>query len=365
MNPIKILIVTKFFYPEITPRAFRAYELAREFSNQGHKVEVLTTKRDFNYSDLEEACGFKVKATVNNEPREIQGQGFKRVLRYALLYLFQIPYSFLIFYFKKALLQEQSQYDMLISIAYPFPVHFGTALALKKNKTLTKLWIADCGDPFVGSQHGRLPYPFYYKWIEKWFCKKVDYITVPIKEAIPAYPKKYQYKIKVIPQGFNFSEIAPNYIPGKNKVPTFAYAGNLSPGLRDPRLLLDVLIALNIDFKFIVYTRNKGFLESYKTELKDKLEFRDYVPRSVLLKELGQMDFLLNLENKGDTQQPSKLIDYALLERPVLSIKPFNVDKNKVVEFLKGDYNNSLEVSNVEQYNIINVVAKFLEIFEE
>lgn len=360
-----ILIVTKFFHPEITPRAFRAFELAKEFSKQGHKVIVLTTKKDFDYTAMEKQFGFKVKATVNNEPREIQGQGFRRVFRYALLYLFQIPYSFLIFYFKKALLQEQSQYDMLISIAYPFPVHFGTALALKKNKTLTKVWIADCGDPFVGNQHSRLPYPFYYKWIENWFCKRVDYITIPIEGAKKAYPKKYHHKIRVIPQGFDFTEIIPNYSEGKNVIPTFAYAGNLSPGLRDPRPLLEFLASIDKNFKLVIYTKNKSFLKPHQEQLKDKLQVKDFVPRKVLLKELGQMDFLLNLENKGTTQQPSKLIDYALLERPILSINPFDIDENKILDFLNANYDRALAINNIEQYNIVNVVVGFLEIFEE
>src|SRR5690606_17596686 len=48
----KVLIVCKGFYPEQSPRAMRATELAKELVKQGHEVTVLTYKRDFDYSDF-------------------------------------------------------------------------------------------------------------------------------------------------------------------------------------------------------------------------------------------------------------------------------------------------------------------------
>ncbi|WP_225035062.1 glycosyltransferase [Winogradskyella sp. SM1960] len=359
MNSKKILIVTRFFHPDITPRAFRAFELAKELSRQGHNVTVLTTKRDFDYTEIENKHKLTIKATVKNEPKELLGGGIKRAIRFSLKHFFLFPFIFLSRHFKNSL-KKESDYDLLISIAHPYPVHFGVVLALNKNKLLTKTWIADCGDPFASEQEGRLKNPFYYKIIEKWFCEKTNFITIPIAEAKVAYPSMCQHKLKVIPQGFNFKDITPNYDLSKNKVPTFAYAGNLSPGIRDPRKFLDFLIETGKDFKLILYTRNKGFLLSYAEVLGQKLEFREYVPRDVLLKELGQMDFLLNLENKNTVQSPSKLIDYTLLERPILSIKPFDINKQTIMEFLNGDFTNALVLKNVEDYNIKNVAVQFL-----
>ncbi|WP_179343787.1 glycosyltransferase [Winogradskyella ursingii] len=335
--------------------------MAKEFSRQGHDLTVLTTEKPFDYSNLESEYGFKIKSIVKNEPPEIQGDGIKRIFRFSLLYFFQYPHIALGKYFKNALLKEKD-YDLLISVAHPYTVHFGVALAKAKNRVLTKTWVADCGDPFANNQHGRLPYPFYYRIIENWFCKRADFITIPIKEAIKAYPKFCREKIKVIPQGFNFNDTKPSFVEGLNDVPTFAYAGNLSSGLRDPRPLLDFLIETNRDFKCILYTRNKDFLIPYKSKLGDKLEIKDYVPRKVLLKVLGKMDFLLNLENKGNVQRPSKLIDYALLERPILSISPLNVEKKKVLEFLNGDYENTLRIEDIDQYSIEKIVKAFLNL---
>jgi hypothetical protein len=363
--PKRILIVTRYFHPDITPRAFRAYELAKEFSRQGHDVTVLTTKREFDYSYIEQRFGFCVQAIAKSEPYLIQGDGLKRVIRFILRWLFLYPFISLTKSFEKAL-KHEAGYDLLISIANPFPVHFGVALAKKKNKALCKTWVADCGDPFVGSGTARLPAPFYFHWLERWFCKKADYISIPIDEAKQAYPLEYQNKLRVIPQGFDFSEINPNYEKSFNAVPTFAYAGMLGAGplARDPRDFLNFLCQLELDFKFIIYTINYSLVEPYQKILGKKLEIRSYVPRDELLNVLGKMDFLLNFENKSEVQKPSKLIDYALLQRPVLSVKPFKVDEVIVNEFLKGIYKRQLRIGNIENYNIKSIANKFINLAE-
>ena len=82
------------------------------------------------------------------------------------------------------------------------------------------------------------------------------------------------------------------------------------------------------------------------------IEVRDYVPRLQLLKELSEMDFLLNLENGTSVQTPSKLIDYALTRRPILSVDSQNLDTATIDQFLEGDYSNRKRIDNLDRYNI-------------
>ena len=42
---MKILIVSGFFYPQNTPRAFRTTELAKEFARLGHDVVYISLSR--------------------------------------------------------------------------------------------------------------------------------------------------------------------------------------------------------------------------------------------------------------------------------------------------------------------------------
>lgn len=358
----RILIVSKYFYPEITPRAFRAFELAKEFSRMGHDVRVLTDKKKTDFKKIETKYKIRIDDIIQpvKEPRK-ETNLINKLFRFVLKYFFQYPESLLVRRFKTVLLEQHENYDLLISIAYPYQVHFGVALAMRENSNLTKTWIADCGDPFIKSEMARLPYPFYYHFIENWFCKQPDFITVPMREAKSAYPKGCQKKLVVIPQGFDFGEVR-HRKKKNNSVPTFAYAGNLSSGLRDPRPLLDYLIERGKDFKFVIYTKNRGFLTAYEKKLEGKLEFRDFVPRKVLLEELSEMDFLLNIENKTMGQKPSKIIDYALLKKPILSIRMDNVNTKVVLEFLNKDYRNGLVVKDLESYNIKSVANKFINL---
>jgi len=337
--------------------------LAKEFSRQGHDVTVLTTKREFDYSYIEQRFGFCVQAIAKSEPDQIQGGGLKRVIRFILKWLFLYPFILLTGSFKNSL-KHEAGYDLLISIAQPFPVHFGVALAKKKNKALCKTWVADCGDPFVGSSTNRLPAPFYFHWLERWFCKKPDYISIPIDEAKPAYSLECQNKIRVIPQGFDFSGINPNYEKGFNAVPTFAYAGMLGAVILDPRNFLNFLSQLEQDFKFIMYINNADLVEPYQRILGKKLEIRSYIPRNELLEVLGKMDFLISFDIKGKVQKPSKLIDYALVQRPVLSVKPFKIDEVIINEFLKGIYKHQVRIDDIENYNIKSIANKFINLAE-
>ena len=52
MDKKRILIVSAAFYPQNSPRANRATELAKEFARQGHTVKVLTEFHDIDYKSV-------------------------------------------------------------------------------------------------------------------------------------------------------------------------------------------------------------------------------------------------------------------------------------------------------------------------
>ena len=366
MDKKKILIVSKAFYPMIAPRSFRATELAKEFAKQGHNVTVLTHKRKYDYTNLEKKYDLKVEDFVHNKWKELKGKNIlTKLLHFILNYLFLFPDIQLTPLLKNTL-KKKKGFDLLISIAVPYPIHWGVALAKKNNQYLCKTWVADCGDPFMGDKERRYKYPVYFHIIENWFCKKPDYITIPIKEAIKAYPKKCRDKDIVIPQGFNFNEIT--YLNNRsnninNPYPIFIYAGSLSKEFRNPNNLLKYLSSLsNKKFKFIIYTNNDIIDYRFKLELGDKLEIHEYVPREELMMELIKANFVLNFENKNEEHSPSKLIDYALLKKPILSINTDNINIKLINEFLNGNYSNQFIVKNIDEYNIKNVVEKFLKL---
>jgi hypothetical protein len=199
----------------------------------------------------------------------------------------------------------------------------------------------------------------HFKYIEKWFMRKTDYISIPVESARSGYYDEFQDKIKIIPQGFKFDVIKGPDESVQNDIPTFAYAGGFIPNIRDPRPFLDYLYKFEEDFKFIVYTNTPALLASYNLKLNGKLEVREYIPRKDLLEVLSRMDFLVNFDNNTGVQLPSKLIDYSLTNRPVLNIKA-DVEPEVIGEFLNGDYSGKFKLGNIQKYNIENVVKQFL-----
>lgn len=361
-----ILIVTHSFYPQNSPRSFRATELAKEFSRQGHKVTVLTIKNEKIHREFEIVNKLEIKdlgkrkwvspSFGNTKLGTLFTRAFYRLLSLSLEY----PDIELMFMVRKALRKEMN-YDLLISNAVPYPVHWGVAAARKKNHQISKVWVADCGDPYMGERTDSFRKWFYFSKVEKWFMRKTDYISIPVETAKDGYYPEFHHKLKIIPQGFKFDPIqgSKNYV--SNGIPTFAYAGGFIPGLRDPRQFMDYLSNVDIQFKFIVYTNTPALIDEYKVKLYGKLDVREYIPREDLLKTLNEMDFLVNFDNNTSVQVPSKLIDYALTGRPILNIRS-PLEPAAIDQFLKGDYSAKYVVDDIQKYNIENVVRQFLEL---
>jgi len=362
---MKILIVSKYFEPQNTPRAFRTTELAFELSRQGHQVTVVLP--EIENSQNPKNYPFRMFSMGKLSWREINlnSKGLfhflKRGLRRVLKLLVEYPDLELFFRVKKVL-KEEVGYDLLISIAVPHSIHWGAAAAQGKNHSVANTWVADCGDPFMGAENDTFKPPFYFSFLEKWFSRRADYITVPVYSAIPAYYPEFEHKIKVIPQGFRFEDIQGELVEAINEVPTFIYAGGLIPNHRDPRMFLDYLNTLSVEFKFILYTNSLSLISRMVEESKGKIEVRGYIPRMQLINEMKHADFLVNFENAGNLQIPSKLIDYAILDKPILSIDTTNPNYEIVNQFLKGNYQGGLVVENVNQYRIENVVKQIINL---
>lgn len=365
----KILVVSGSFYPMNTPRAFRTTELVKEFARQGHEVTLWAPKNKTNHIDFEREHGitFNNLGPLRFPEIELNGSGgikkhLKRATRRGLLQLFEYPDIELMYRTREAL-KEESNHDLLISIAVPHPIHWGVSWAWRKEKPIAKTWVADCGDPYMGQTLDSFNKMFYFKYFEKSFCRKADYISVPLEDAKGGYYQEFRDKIEVIPQGFKFDEVKidrSSYT--KHEVPTFAYAGSFIPGGRDPRPFLDYLVSTGFDFKFIIYTKNTGLINPWLQKANGKIEVRDYIPREKLLKRLSKMDFVVNFENRSSLMMPSKLIDYYLAGRPVLSISPNDINRDVINQFLKGDYSEKLTYNNIARYRIENVCRHFLDL---
>jgi len=366
INQKRILIVSAGFYPKTTPRALRTTELAIELSKQGHEVTVYFPTEGFYYKSFEEKHNLRIFDLGPIRFKEVRLKGNKtqllirRLIRRILQLAFEWPSIQLMFKVVKKLKIENG-YDLIISIAVPYPIHWGVAFIYRRKHRIAKCWVADCGDPYMGDTTDSFRKFFYFKYVEKWFCNKADFITVPFKGAISAYYPEFHEKIRVIPQGFSFDKLNLPVYKKTSTFPVFAYAGSFIPGIRDPREMLKFLSACDRSFKFIVYTSQKEMFVPFMNTLKEKLEIRDIISHDELLKVLAGMDFLVNFDNNTKSQLPSKLIDYSIAGRPVLNITS-NFDFSILLEFMDGIYNKRMLLDSPSNYDIREIAKKFIEI---
>lgn len=367
---MKILIISAAFYPSNSPRSFRTTELVKEFSRQQHDVTLITPYNKEHHPAFEKQWNISIlDPGVASVPDMYSSNKWLskllNLVKRGLEILIEYPDIRYFFWAKKAM-KNQSGYDILISIAAPHPVHWGVYSSINSNKQRpARTWIADCGDPFMGAKMSKIRKMPWFTYFEKRFCHEADYITVPVESAKDAYYREFRNKIKIIPQGFKFEDtfkLLSDYSP--NTIVTFAYAGSLSPGMRDPRPLLQYLLDVKKPFKFIIFTNASYLIQKYIDNSDGKIECRTYIPRNDLIQILSKMDFLVNIENEVAEQIPSKLIDYFLIGRPVLSINSKTNIHETLTPFLNRDYTGQYTFNNPEQYKIENIVHSFLTISE-
>jgi hypothetical protein len=208
--------------------------------------------------------------------------------------------------------------------------------------------------------------PYYFKFLEVKFCRKSDYISIPFKEMKVQFYSQFISKIVVIPQGFNFEDIRLYNGPRNNNKTVLMFAGSIIPGKRDLSLFLDFLATLQSEFLFIIYTNQMEWFSKYKLAMQEKMELNGYIERLSLLYELSKADFLVNVDTIHDIISnveavPTKLIDYALANRPILNINTAYIDEETVLQFMNKDYSRQrvIEKSN---YDIRKVSAQFLKL---
>ena len=58
----------------------------------------------------------------------------------------------------------------------------------------------------------------------------------------------------------------------------------------------------------------------------------------------------------------AELIDYAIIEKPILYIETGNLNTQAVFQFLEGNYEQQFIISNPERYRIETVSKQFLKL---
>lgn len=363
---MKIVIIAKQTFPYQGPRAFRVAELSEQFARMGHDVHVYAVLGNYDYSEyfkctrvhvhnipmifaIEDSCGLRRYSVFD----KIMFHLFKRIADYP-----DIEFKYRV----GSILKKEKNIDLLITVAVPHAIHWGVSSVKKSlGDKFPKCWISDCGDPFCLTPFIKIPKYFYS--IEKKWCRNTDYITVPTATSYKGYFPEFYNKIKVIPQGFDFKKTKIlDY--SKNAITTFVFVGTIYEGIRDPISFIRYLAGTELEFKFIILTREPVPVV-YKELLGNRLDNIVGSTRKECIEKMSQADFLINITNPNTIQTPSKLIDYGLSKRPILDITSPFAQEEVFLEFYNGNYAKAHVIESLDNFNIINVANKFLALYEE
>jgi len=371
---MKIVIISSFFYPVIQPRSFRATELAKEFSRQGHTVDVITmnTVEGFDYDSFEKehnvhVCHlniFKQDGTAKAAGTVAKQGALKSLFRFLVSYLLCGRMGIYMVQIYKALTGQKSleDADVVIPLSTPFCIHWALSRYIRK-KGKRFVAIADSGDPFYHSKQWKIA--IWFKHIEKAVYKRIDYLTIPTPNAIPSYSDLIpEEKIKIIPQGFDMRNVRLYQGPFGSRI-RIAYAGVFYWDIRNPEFFFEYLENCPFDYELNLFLRYKDatlerVIEKYPNlHARTVMEFN--IPHDDLIYKLSSMHFLVNIENVSNTQMPSKLIDYGMTKRPILSCNEKNFEKPVADDFMNGRYDKSYPI-RVQDYDIVNIAGKFLSL---
>lgn len=88
------------------------------------------------------------------------------------------------------------------------------------------------------------------------------------------------------------------------------------------------------------------------------------LPRVDCIEQLSQMDFLVNFNNDTNNQTPSKLVDYTLAKRPIISMSNnfCQIESEIFNEYIDKNYTSYVPI-DISDFDIQNVVKKFEGLF--
>jgi len=423
-----ILLITYYFPPEQTPRAFRWEIMVDFFIYKGYKIDILLPKyssmprpelKNVEYCETSQGVidNFFYKKFYKNKSHNMGSKinsynynlsGIKNLFKKICSILFHIfiwPDPSIIWYLfaKKELKRmiKNNRYNCIISSAIPFTCHL---LGYYAKKQLKIKWIAEYGDPFsFNPQPSKSIFNFLNSKIEKNIIKEMDYLVVPFEGSKEGFSINFPFlqedKIKVIPQ------IIPSLHsdPGKIKWDNFekskiniVYAGTFYIPIRSPKILLEALVKLR-EKDIIAYHKlrfhifgnmggkiNKLFNE-YQQLSKDKIIILyGETSRKSCAFAYEKADYLLNIANISEYQLPSKLIEYLYYRKPIISLEntkkvtlnwPFLIKVSYRIDILVKIFK---EISKdnlqflfngydeiIEKYNYDNIANKYLDLVND
>jgi len=357
---VKISIISYYYTPAISPRAFRWTTIAGHWAKQGEHIEVICSwepglarseiingvriHRIGNATVKMLRKRFKNNDSLKNITLKEQGKSKNKLslfLKWTYDHTWKKVYwpDFACLWYFSALRKAKyllmtGKYDKLITVSIPFTCHM-VGLNIKKYNP-EMLWVMDIGDPFYildttpvnnFKMYRRLNY-----LIEKKIISCADIISVTTKALAKIYRNVFpesNKKIYVIPPLISLSDKSDieKHIFLKKDMIRFVFVGTLYKAIRSPKFLLQLfrkLLQTSLGDKLEMHFFGRihdcfDSFELYKDLLDNKICVHGLVDHNIALRAMKEADFLINIGNDTSYQLPSKLVEYMSSGKPIIN----------------------------------------------
>lgn len=356
---MKVIFIVHYFPPLNSSGSRRVLSFAKYLSRFGHKITVLTTKKNIYDGDFSEYLPdycevIQVGSTSELTSKNIQKHFSNQKLRSALVSIrrymtrvfgqlidHRILFAFRIYFnrFPQNASAALTNADLLVSSSPPWPVHLAAYFLARR---FNKPWIADYRDQFSGHYLFRSNFlvEAFEKKLDRLFINRAALVTV-VSQPMMDYYSQFQQNISCIENGFD-REAFNKYGAERNSAnesfeprKTLRYVGTITKSSivedRIPSLFSALSLLSTEARKFInvQFYGESGTLPAYIRKiypnLIDSVEFYRLVPHEQALDLICSADALFfsglsyedSLSAKGVLT--TKLFEYLASRRPIVA----------------------------------------------
>ncbi len=394
MKKKNILIISYSYPPSNVPAAQRPYTVAKYLNKENFEVTVITCgNADVSWGinqgfdpELPLVKLIKINSLIGRGAstlKKYKTHGKKSLKNRIKSVLFNLLSSMIvpdqaIFWYPKVcmyLLKNKDliyKSDLVFTTSPSFSNHLIGKFIKARNSNIS--WISELRDfhyletiKSVRNLKQFINKKLEYSVIKK--SDKVSFISYSMQDIYSNYYSKFNYKFRVIYNGFDISDFENlNITKTQNDKLTIFYAGSFYRGVRSPVTLLKILDKLiekekissnEIEICIAGNFENELINEVKKYKSFASIKFIGNIPRFKVLKHLVSADLLwLIVGNKSThyTGVPIKFFEYLGARRPIVNFAPATSEPTKIISenklgwnFDTSDFDLSQSVETFEQ----------------
>lgn len=335
----KVLFITHEYFPVGSAITNCLKPIIDEMLKNNIEVNVLTRKYPLDLKEEEIIEGVKVHR-VKDTYLELLNKRDKYRKNSLMHFIYRVYFHFIYkqkqksteegYYSKKLMIKRGKELceniDTIISCSYPFTSH-KIAYEIKDKQK----WVIYQFDPYTynytlpkNRKDERLK-------IELEYLNKADAIFITeesYKENIKTELKALKNKYKVLPYGL-IKKPDIDITSEKTKNITLTFAGTLYKDLREPFLMLDILLKLDLPLEIhIYYFAENDIIEGLK-KYNNKVYLHYRKTKQECDEALAKTNIVLNIGNAMLNQTPSKVFELISLGKPILNFYSHKNDTSK------------------------------------